>query len=118
MPGLVLWHKKEKREDYNHSIVLIFSFLTNGLKIFSGIHDGLFSGVFTCSRHPLKTCTFFIPHSRSLNVTGFFFVPSLRFAAFNAVCLGCFPSKTPCSVPSSSLKTKFLFSSIASSVID
>jgi len=56
-------YKKEKREFDNHSIVSIFSFFTNGLKIFSGIQLGLFSGALTCSRHPLKTCTFFVPRS-------------------------------------------------------
>jgi len=49
-------YKKGKRiKKFNHSIVSIFSFFTNGLKIFSGIQLGLFSGALTCSRHPLKT---------------------------------------------------------------
>jgi hypothetical protein len=80
------------KKSSGYSIVSIFSFFTKGLKIFSGIQLGLFSGAFTCSRHPLNTWTFFVPRSRSLIVTGFFFVPSLRFAAFKAACLGCFPS--------------------------
>ncbi len=107
-----------KKNNFNHSIVSVFSFFTNGFQIFSGIHVGLFSGAFTCSRHPLNTCTFFVPRSRSRIVTGFCFVPSLRFAAFNAACLGCFPSKRPCSVPSSSCKTKFLLSAMVSPVAD
>jgi hypothetical protein len=107
-----------EKENSDYSKVSIFSFFTNGLLIFSGIQLCLFSGASTISFQPLNTCTFFVPRSLSLMVTGFFFVPSPRFAAFNAACLGCFPSKTPCSVPSSSLKTKDLLSVIVSPAID
>jgi len=100
------------KRNYIYSIFSIFSFLTKGLLIFSGIHAGLFSGALTCCFHALKMCTFFVPRSLSRIISGLDLVPSPRFAAFRAACRGCFPVKTPCSLPSSSRKTKFLMSGI------
>ena len=91
-----------------YSILSIFSFLTKGLLIFSGIQSGLFFGASTSSFHALKMCTFFVPRSLRRIISGLDFVPSPRFAAFRAACRGCFPVKTPCSLPSMSRKTKFL----------
>jgi hypothetical protein len=47
--------QKGKKRIYHYSIDSILSFFTNGLNISSGIQEGLFSGAFTFSRHPLKT---------------------------------------------------------------
>ena len=94
--------------NYIYSIVSIFSFLTKGLLIFSGIQLGLFFGASTICFHALKTCTFFVPRSLRRMISGFDFVPLPRFAAFKAACRGCFPVKIPCSLPSLSRKTKFL----------
>jgi hypothetical protein len=106
-----------KKRKSNYSIVSIFSFFTNGLLIFSDIHEGLFSGALTISFHPLKTCTFFVPRSLSRIISGRVLVPVPRFAALSAACLGCFPVKTPCSLPSSSRKTKFLCSVSVSVIV-
>ena len=105
-------------ESNNHSKVSIFSFFTKGFQIFSAIHSGLSSGASTYSFHALNTWTFFVPRSRRRIISGFFFVPLPFFAAFKAAWRGCSPVKIPCSVPSSSLKTKFLFSIIVPPAFD
>ncbi len=67
-----------------YSIISIFSFLTKGLLIFSGIQLGLFLGASTRCFHALKTCTFFVPRSLRRIISGLDLVPSPRFAAFRA----------------------------------
>jgi hypothetical protein len=99
LPRASNYHKKEK-EDFKFSIFSTFSFFTNGFQIFSGIQEGFFSGAFTCSRHPLLRVpfSFHVPDVESFQA---FFFPFPLFVAFSAVCLGCFPVKIPCSLPSS-----------------
>mgnify|MGYP001495235065 CR=1 FL=1 len=81
-------------------------FFTVGFQIFLGIQAGAVFGLVICFLLPLNTWTFLVPRSLS------FISINPLVAAFKAACRGDVPVKTLISLPSASLRAKFLFSAM------